>query len=137
MFVIYTISPQKIFFNWFNFIEYGAVINVLDANGYSILYYPIKLNYPHIIDILIDYDKQLTGITLFNFQDRKGNTPLHYAVFYKNTYALQKMLMNGADIEYRNNVGYNPFHMAIIKKDINIIQIINKYGKFKINSKTR
>ena len=62
-------------------IEYGAVINVLDANGYSILYYPIKLNYPHIIDILIDYDKQLTGITLFNFQDRKGNTPLHYAVF--------------------------------------------------------
>lgn len=117
-------------------IEYGAVINVLDANGYSILYYPIKLNYPDIINILIDYDKQLTGITLFNFQDRKGNTPLHYAVFYKNTYALQKMLMNGADIEYRNNVGYNPFHMAIIKKDINIIQIINKYGKFKINSKT-
>jgi len=117
-------------------IEYGAMIDVIDNNGYGILYYPIKLNYPNIIDILIDYDKQLTGITLLNSQDKKGNSPIHYAVFYKNPYALQKMLMNGADVEIRNNVGYNPFHMAIIKKDIQFIRIINQYGKFKTNAKT-
>jgi len=69
-------------------IEYGAMIDVIDNNGYGILYYPIKLNYPNIIDILIDYDKQLTGITLLNSQDKKGNSPIHYAVFYKNPYKL-------------------------------------------------
>src|SRR4051812_36186596 len=34
-------------------IEYGARLDVVDAEGYGILYQPIKLGYEEIIDILI------------------------------------------------------------------------------------
>jgi len=116
-------------------ISYGGFIDILDPNGYSILYYPIRFNYVQIIDILLDYDKTLTGVSLVNIRDKFGNTPLHYAVKYNNINILTKVLNNNAEIIYKNNSGFDPLHTAIINKKLDTITLMLKYLK-KINNKT-
>ena len=116
-------------------IEYGSRLDILDSEGYSILYYPIKFNYLEIIDILLEYDKKTVGISLVNIKDARGSVPIFYAIKYKNRYALQELLSHGADANYKNNDNMNSLHLAVLKKDVTIVKMIVKYIK-NINSRT-
>lgn len=108
-------------------LDFGARVDILDTNGFSILYYPIKFNYVEIIDILLDYDKQSIGISLVNIKDTHGNVPIFYAIKYNNNSALQELLCNKADPNYKNTDGLNALHLAVLKKKIYIIKMITKY----------
>lgn len=110
-------------------IEFGSRLDFLDPEGYSILYYPIKFNYIDLIDILLEYNKEIIGISLINIKDFLSSTPLFYCVKFKNNYALQELINNNADVNYSNNQGINVLHMAIIKKNISMITIIINYIK--------
>ena len=110
-------------------IEYGTRLDILDSEGYSILYYPIKFNYLEIIDTLLEYNKKIVGISLVNLKDTRGAVPLFYSIKYKNRYALQELLTNGADANYRNNENMNSLHLAVLKKDATIVKMLIKYVK--------
>src|SRR5277367_4598767 len=45
-------------------IDYNARLDVLDTDGFSLLYYPIKFNYHEIIDILLEANKKIIGLSL-------------------------------------------------------------------------
>lgn len=116
-------------------IEYGARLDILDSEGYTIMYYPIKFNYLDIIDVLIEYNKKIIGISLINLRDIRGYIPIFYAIKYKNMYALQELLINGANVNYKNDVEMNALHLVILKKDITMTKMLLKYIK-NINAKT-
>ena len=110
-------------------IEYDARLDVLDSEGYSVLYYPIKFNYLEIIDTLLEYNKQIVGISLVNLKDLRGAVPGFYAIKYKNRYALQELLSNGADANYRNNENMTALHLSVLKKDPTMVKMLMKYIK--------
>jgi len=114
-------------------IEYGGRLDVIDTNGNSILYYPIKLNYQEMIDMLVDVNNMSVGISLININDARGNTPIYYAIKYSNYYALQILLSNNADVEYKKNE--NTIHLAVMKKNARMVNMIVKYVS-QINAKT-
>ena len=116
-------------------IEYEIRFDILDIEGYSVLYYPIKFHYPEIIDILLETDKNLIGISIKDMKDAKGNTPIFYAIRYSNYYALQELLNVNADANYKNTSNINALHLAVLKKDLIMVKMIIKYIK-NINAKT-
>lgn len=116
-------------------IEYGVRLDVIDSDGYSVLYYPIKFNYFETIDILLEFNKKIIGISLVNLKDIRGYVPLFYAIKHKNIYAVQELLVNGADANYKNNDNFNSLHLAVLKKDVGITKMLLKHIK-NINAKT-
>lgn len=110
-------------------IDYGSRLDIIDVDGYTILYYPIKYNYISIIDTLLEYDKKTIGISLVNLKDLRGATPIFYAIKYKNIYALQELLSYGADVNYKGNGNVNALHLAVLRKDITIVKMVSKYIK--------
>jgi len=110
-------------------IEYGAKLDVLDAEGYSVLYYPIKFNYLELFSTFLEYNKNIIGASLVNLKDTRGSVPLFYAIKYRNRYALQELLVNGADVNYKNSKNVNSLHMAVFKKDPTLVRMLMKYTK--------
>lgn len=115
--------------------EYEIRFDILDIEGYSLLYYPIKFHYPEIIDILLETDKKLIGISIKDMKDAKHNTPIFYAIRYNNYYALQELLNVNADVNHKNATNINALHLAVLKKDLVMVKMIIKYIK-NINAKT-
>ena len=116
-------------------LEFNVRFDVLDTEGYSLLYYPIKFHYPEIIDILLAKDQELVGVSIKDMKDAKGYTPILYAIRYNNHHALQELLNVNADVTYKNSKHMNALHLAVLKKDIMIVKMIITYIK-NVNVKT-
>jgi ankyrin repeat protein len=110
-------------------IKHETRLDILDTDGHSILYYPIRFNYQNIIDILLESDKNIIGMSLVNLRDSQGSVPLFYAIKYKNHRALDKLLINDADANYKNGQNMNSLHLAVLKKDVIMVKMIAKYIK--------
>lgn len=116
-------------------LEFNPRLDILDNDGYTLLYWVIKLDYTDILDILLQYDKKVTGISLVNFKDKKGNYPIYYAIRHKNLHAVQELLTHGADVNLRNRNNNIALHVAVISKDFTIFKMILKYTR-NINTRT-
>jgi ankyrin repeat protein len=110
-------------------IEFGSRLDILDTEGYSVLYYPIKFNYQEMIDLLLENDKKILGFSLVNIKDSNESVPIFYAIKYHNQYALQALLVNNADANYRNSSGVNALHLSVFYRDITMVRLIIKYIK--------
>lgn len=111
-------------------------ITFSDADGFGILYYPIKLGMINIIDILLQKDRDLIGLSIKDIKDAKGETPLMYCIQYNNIHALTKLLKAGVNINHYNKKGITALHAACIKGSEEILKIILKYSS-NINIQTR
>jgi ankyrin repeat protein len=116
-------------------ILFGSKLDFTDTDGLSILYYPIRYDYPDIFNILLEENKNNVGVSLIDLRDNYGMVPLHYAIRYRNLHALTKLLANNADPNYKNKEQYNALHLAVIKRDVEMVTILVKYIK-NINAKT-
>jgi ankyrin repeat protein len=116
-------------------IEYGSRFDILDSEGYSLLYYPIKYGNNDIIEILLEADKKSIGMSLVNIKDARGAVPIFYAIKFKNRLALQELLSNNADANYKNVDNVNALHMAVLKKDPTMVRMLVRYIK-NINTST-
>ena len=110
-------------------IEYQIRLDIVDVDGYSLLYYPIKYGFNELLDVLIETDQKIIGFSLVNMKDNRGGTPILYALKYKNEYALQELLIHKADVNYRTNDNANALHLAVLKKEITFTNMIIKYVK--------
>lgn len=88
-------------------------LDVFDIDHRSILYIPIKYGYDSMLKKLIINDKMKTGISIINITDKLGLSPLHYAIVFKNAFAFDLLLENGADILCSTKQLYNSFHICI------------------------
>ncbi|MCF6807305.1 ankyrin repeat domain-containing protein [Thiotrichales bacterium 19S9-12] len=62
-----------------------------------------------------------------NIQDRKGNTPLHYALMEGNNYTAKKLILEGIPL-LKNHDGITPFKIALEKANYEMIPILYKNG---------
>lgn len=98
-------------------------LDIFDTEGNSILYIPIKFGYDEILDILLQQSSKTIGIPMSQIKDKNGRIALHYAIYFKNTYAIKKLLPI-SNVNTQNNNGYNALHMATYAKDSSIFDMI-------------
>src|SRR5579863_5045279 len=94
-------------------LDKGCRIDILDQEGKSILYLPIKYGYDEIVKLLLKYDDKLIGVRLVDVKDVSFNTPLHYAIYLKNIFALNLLLQHNSNTNTIDKHGYNSLHAAV------------------------
>ena len=70
----------------------GCKIDIIDVDGRSILFTPIKFNYIDILELLLHFNDTVIGISLTDIQDNLGNTSLHYSIIFDNLKAFDLLL---------------------------------------------
>lgn len=121
-----------IIFNQINIIALlinrNCKLDILDSDGRSILYIPIKFNYLEIFKLLINFSNITIGIPLLEIQDKYMNVPIHYCIMYNKYEYIDDILNMNININFKDSDGNTILNMIINKKnkDINLIKkIIN------------
>jgi ankyrin repeat protein len=114
-------------------LSYECNIDYIDIDGKTILYYPIKYGYNNIFKIILDNSKDIIGITIYNIKDKNNNTPLHYAVLYNNSVALNVLLDIDSNINIANDEGNTPLHIAVYNNNIDNINLLLKSKVIDVN----
>jgi ankyrin repeat protein len=110
-------------------LKHDTKIDVIDENGRSILFIPIKYEYNDIINILLEYNNRHIGINITDIQDINGNTSLFYATIFKKINILKKILdVSSHNINMTNNKGLTILQYSILIDSIDIMKIILKYS---------
>ena len=117
-------------------IKRGSRLDIIDNEGRSILYIPIKYGYKDLFNNLLDYNKKIVGISLIDVKDNFNNIPLHYAIKNKNEYFVKKLLEEGSNFNIKNDEGFNSLHLGIYSRNYKIVELILKQN-IDINSKTK
>ena len=81
---------------------------VRDMVGRTALFYAACRGHIDCCALLMDHHDDWIDIG-----DRKGDTPLHVAAFYRHTGVVRLLLQSAADVNARNKHGYAPLHVAL------------------------
>jgi ankyrin repeat protein len=114
-------------------LSYECKIDYIDIDGKSILHYPIKFGYNNILKIMLDNSKDIIGMSIYNIKDKTNNTPLHYAVLYNNSVALNVLLDIDSNINTANDEGNTPLHIAVYNNNIDNINLLLKNKDIQVN----
>ena len=116
-------------------VKAGADIDIKDKSGHDALSYAISINNIEIVQILIDHGAKLENA---DAQDDKGRTLLMRAVINviddyaiegtKTMEFIEKLLIVGANINIRDNNGYNALLYAISKNNMQIAKFLIDHG---------
>lgn len=109
-------------------IERGSRLDIIDLEGRSLLYFPIKYDYINMLETLLKLDNQRVGISLVDIQDKENFIPLHYAVTFGNTKAANLLLKYNSNPNITDNDGNNSLHLSVITKKLDICKMILKYN---------
>lgn len=114
-----------------------AKLDMLDNEGRSILFIPIKYEYDDIIDLLIEHNRDIIGISIVNIKDFNGNIPINYAIKFGNSKIFKKIFDNKGknDFFIYNNNGMNSLHIAIETKNIDFCEMIINFNKMIVDTK--
>jgi len=63
-----------------------------------------------------------------SIQNRRGDTPLHYAVLMKNVTVSRILLEHGANANEKNRDEKTPLQIASESKQTEIIQLLSEHG---------
>ena len=108
-------------------------LDILDSDNRSIFYIPIKFNYTDIIDILLQYSNNIIGLPLLELQDKYLYIPLHYAILFNNSYAIESIINKSTNLNLKTSLEENALHLIIKSKINNKINIIKSLISKKIN----
>jgi len=99
-------------------------IDIYDQEGKTLLYLPIKYGYDDCVKLIINYDKHNIGMSIIDFKDKFNNIPLHYAIFLKNTFAIDILVSANSNLNIIDDNGNNSLHLAIYTKNYGICKKI-------------
>ncbi len=105
-------------------ISKDAKIDIRDNDGRNLLFKPIQYNFVESIKVLLHYNKTLIGMSLLDMEDKVGYTPLHYSVAFGNLEITTLLLDSGANPNLKDKRGITAFHLSIMGKNTNIINLI-------------
>ncbi len=105
-------------------IDRGSKLDMVDSDGRSLLYIPIKYNFLKMLELLLKADSNYVGISIVDFQDKKGLIPLHYAIFIQNIGAVKLLLEGRSNVNTTDKNGNNSLHLAIVKKNLEICKLV-------------
>lgn len=91
----------------FALLKAGADPNIPDRDGKTALHV-LSTAKPELIDVLVKHNANI------NAADKNGNTPLH--TFLDKPVMVERLLMNGADPNQRNIIGYSPYMLMLDEK---------------------
>jgi len=111
-------------------INRGCRLDIMDNDGRSLLYTPIKYNYIEILELLLHFNNNIIGISLIDLRDNTGMTPLFYSIIFNNIDAFDILVKNNSDLLIFDKELNSLVHYAVKYKSINILK---KLIKFKIN----
>lgn len=102
-------------------------VKEIERKGYKIDY---KENFGGAILSQEDeiYDFVKSKIKNYNFQDSKGNSPLHYAVISEDLTRVEEIINETKNIDIKNNEGKTPLHYAVEKKELEMIKLLLTRG---------
>lgn len=105
-------------------LEFDPRLDVLDTEGYSLLYYPIKQNDMEILSILLAADADSIGASLSDIGDKIKNVPLFYCIKFNNLQAMKILIDHGANVNYRNDSHNTALHAATIRGNIAMMTLL-------------
>ena len=73
-------------------IKKGSKLDIIDTDGKSLLFIPIKYNFLNLLSILLKYNNNYIGESIINIKDNFGFTPLHYSINITNIDAMKIIL---------------------------------------------
>ena len=94
-------------------ISRNCKLDILDSDGRSIFYIPIKYGYTEIINILINFSNITIGIPLLEMQDKYHNIPLHYAIIFNKIDIIEDILKIKSNINFKDLDGNTALHLYI------------------------
>jgi ankyrin repeat protein len=110
-------------------------VDFIDIEGHTILYNPIKYGYNNIIKTLLDNDNVL-GIPLVDIVDKFGSLPIHYTIQFDNLDAFNIILEKSRYLNKLDDKGYSPLHLAIKKKNYQMIKTLVNNDNVNVNITT-
>lgn len=105
-------------------IHRGSKLDIIDNDGRSILYIPIKYGFIKMLNLLLYFNKTNIGISLIDIKDKNNNIPIHYAIEFNNIEAIKLLIENGSDMNDVDNNEFNSLHLAIQTENIDIVKLI-------------
>lgn len=112
-------------------------LDIIDTDGRSILYIPIKYSYNSILKKLLSKDSKNIGLSIIDLKDKLGLTSLHYSIIFNNKDAFYYLLENNANYLSLNNQQLNSFHICIQYNRYDFfIELLNKVNEINIYTKT-
>lgn len=108
-------------------IEYDRIdLTSPDAMGRSPLHLCVQRPQRHRLDLAKTASSILGRCkSISNLQDNTGKTALHYAVEYGNRSMVSLLLRhNPEDVNIQDGCGHTPLQQAILRRDLNICEII-------------
>ena len=115
-------------------IENGSKLDIIDADGRSILFNPIKFNYLEILELLLRYNDKIIGVSLVDIQDNSGNTALHYSVIFDNSKAFDLLIKSDSNINIKDDNNDDSLHLAVLYKRERMLEKILQISNININS---
>ena len=107
-------------------ISHNCKLDILDEEGRSIFYIPIKFGYNEIISLLINFSNVVIGIPLLEIQDLKLNIPLHYAIIFNKYNVIDEILNAKSNINFKDIDGNTALHLITQLNKIDNINLIQK-----------
>jgi len=88
-------------------------LDILDTDGRTILYLPIKFGYYNLLNKLLNKDETTIGISILDIKDKLGLTSLHYSIVFNNYEAFKLLLSKKANPYALTNQNLNALHLCI------------------------
>jgi len=101
-------------------------LDILDSEGRSIFYVPIKFGYTDIVKLLITFSNVVIGIPLLELQDNFSNIPLHYAIMFNKYDIINAMLEIYNNINFKDIDGNTALHLMVKKFKSDNLDLIGK-----------
>lgn len=100
-------------------ISKGCKLDIMDSDGRSIFYIPIKYGYNEIVSLLINFSDVVIGIPLLELLDKNKNIPLHYAIMFNKYDIIFEILKTDHNFSFKDVNGNTALHLMIknIKSD--------------------
>uniref|UniRef100_A0A6B2LRY5 Uncharacterized protein n=1 Tax=Arcella intermedia TaxID=1963864 RepID=A0A6B2LRY5_9EUKA len=89
------------------------------------LHYAVESNRVDVIILLL-----LSGADMYITEDRHNATPLQLAILNAHLDALQTLIANGFDVNYKNEVGKTALDTAIQNENYAALEILLSHGAF-------
>ena len=93
---------------------------MLDSLGRSALFYAACQGHYDACAFLIDHRHEWANVS-----DRKGDTPMHVASYYKHNRIVELLVQSAVDVSIRNNKGYIPLHVT---ESVATLKLLIEYG---------